>query len=78
MMSRPLTDVATLLPLLHDVATTSDSVLMSRPLLISVDVATSFRCRDFYVQSLENLMSRLLFGVTTFMSTALPLILSRP
>ena len=57
-MSRPL----------NDVATTSDSVLMSRPLL---DVATSSRCRDFEVQSLETLMSRLLLGVTTSMSTSL-------
>ena len=52
--------------------------MTTRPLLISVNVATSFRCHDFYVQSLENLMSRLLFGVTTSMSTALFLILSRP
>ena len=43
-----------------------------------MDVATSSRCRDFDVQSLENLMSRLPFGVTTSLSTALPLILSLP
>ena len=44
----------------------------------SVDVATTSKCRDFDVQSLENLMSRLLFCVTTSMSTARPSILSRP
>ena len=33
MMSRPLTDVATLISLQADVATVSDAVLMSRPLV---------------------------------------------
>ena len=54
LMSRPLNDVETLISLQTDVATASDSVLMSRPLL---DVATSIfsflkiLCRDFYLVS---------------------------
>ena len=54
MMSRLLDDVATLFSLQADVATASDSVLMSRPL---PDVATSMfsqlyiLCRDFYMVS---------------------------
>ena len=52
--------------------------MKSRPSFFAIDVATTSRCRDFDVQSLENLMSRLLFGVTTSLSTTLPLILSRP
>ena len=54
LMSRPVNDVATLISLQADVATTSDSVLTSRPLL---DVATSIfsflkiLCRDFYLVS---------------------------
>ena len=56
LMSRPLNDVATLISLQADVATASDSMLTSRALL---DVAT------LYIQFLEDLMSRLLFGVTT-------------
>ena len=54
LMSRPLNDVATLISLQADVATSSDSVLTSRPLL---DVATSIfsflkiLCRDFYLVS---------------------------
>ena len=52
LMSRQLNDVATLISLQADVATASDSVLTSRPLL---DVATStfsflkILCRDFYL-----------------------------
>ena len=54
LMSRPLNDVATLISLQADVATASDSVLTSRPLL---DVATfkfsflKILCRDFYLVS---------------------------
>ena len=63
---------------LNDVATFFLCSCCRNLFLFSVDVATSSRCRDFDVQSLENLMSRLPFGVMTSMSTALPLILSRP
>ena len=53
-MSRQLNDVATLISFQANVATTSDSVLTSQPLL---DVATStfnflkILCRDFYLVS---------------------------
>ena len=66
-MSRQMNVVATLLPLQADVATAFDAVLMSRSL---PDVVTSSRCRDIDVQSIVHLMSRLLFGVTTTLSTA--------
>ena len=82
MMSRPsfiATDVAT-----DKCCRDLDSLqLMSRPLndvatssRFSVDVATSSRCRDLYIQFLEDLMSRLLFGVMTSMSSVLHSILS--
>ena len=69
MMSQLLNDVATSFSLQADVATASDSVLMSRQL---PDVATSM------FSQFVHLMSRLLFGVTTSLSTMLGLILSRP
>ena len=69
MMSRLLDDVATLFTLQADVATASDLVLMSRPLPDVVNIN---------VQSIVHLMSRLLFGVPTSLSTILVLILSRP
>ena len=54
LMSRPLNDVATLISLQADVATASDSVLTSRPLLDVVTSIFSFLkilCRDFYLVS---------------------------
>ena len=45
---------------------------------LQADVASSFRCCDINVQSIVHLMSRLLFCVTTSLSTVLGLILSRP
>ena len=52
--------------------------MTSRPFLISIDVATSSECRDFEVQSSEDLALHFLLCVTTSLSAALPLILSRP